>query len=347
MYEVAKRYVDKGISLVPVASDGSKQPATFLLPKVGKRYMWQVLMERPPTDEELRKWYSENYTGSLTGMAVVCGAISANHEVIDIDWPDIVDEWLATVREANSTLFERLVLVNSPRPGLHCHYRASSLNPPKVLAAEVVPSLGTNKVSQIEIRGNKCLCIVPPTPTTCHPNKVPYVYRTDRTLLDIETISEEERVLLYEVCKTFEQRPSPRERSLRSREVHHNSERKLDRRRPDHDFEYKQSWIELLEQHGWTCQGEGTDSQHWCRPGKTDSVSGTLDFMGNGLFHVFTSSVSGLEQQQSYTKFGFYAAVEFDGNREKAKAALQANGYGQPKLINRPRRFRRGSRKTR
>jgi len=44
LYETAKRYVDAGLSVIPVRADGSKAPA------IGS---WKQFQERRPTAEEL------------------------------------------------------------------------------------------------------------------------------------------------------------------------------------------------------------------------------------------------------------------------------------------------------
>ena len=60
------------------------------------------------------------------------------------------------------------------------------------------------------------------------------------------------------------------------------------------------TWPELLTTFGWH---GGPD--HWTRPGKDSGTSGTLNFGGNGLLHVFTNA-AGLPDNQSYGKWRFW-----------------------------------------
>jgi putative DNA primase/helicase len=71
----ARRLRDAGLSIIPVRTDGSKAPA---LP-------WKAYQSRLPTEAELREWFG--HPGY--GLAIVCGAISDNLEIIDFDASDL------------------------------------------------------------------------------------------------------------------------------------------------------------------------------------------------------------------------------------------------------------------
>jgi len=83
-------------------------------------------------------------------------------------------------------------------------------------------------------------------------------------------------------------------------------------------------WCDLLEGAGWTKHSENGTESTWTRPGKDNGVSATLNFKGSNLFHVFSSAVSGLEQNQNYGKWRFYLWTNGFENRqvEAAKAYL-------------------------
>jgi putative DNA primase/helicase len=79
VYIQARRYVDGGLSVIPVRLDGSKAPACE----------WQEFQVRQPMDKELRGWFFEG--GS--GIAIIGGRVSGNLERIDFDEPGIYEEF--------------------------------------------------------------------------------------------------------------------------------------------------------------------------------------------------------------------------------------------------------------
>jgi hypothetical protein len=61
-------------------------------------------------------------------------------------------------------------------------------------------------------------------------------------------------------------------------------------------------------------------TEYWCRPGKSprEGHGLTLNYQGNDLLHVFTSSVAELEPQRSYSKWGFYVCMSYGGDFRRA-----------------------------
>ena len=77
----------------------------------------------------------------------------------------------------------------------------------------------------------------------------------------------------------------------------------------------------LLERHGWTRLGQNGDNEQWQRPGK---AGGSLSAHWDGkCFFCFTSSVDGLDAGKGYSALGLLAALEYDGDRDAARKALE------------------------
>src|SRR5690349_7011301 len=77
VYEAAVRYVEAGLSVIPIdAYDGSKSPDPRRIKS------WKVYQFRLPSIDELRAWYE---CGGPFGLAVICGAVSGGLEIIDLD----------------------------------------------------------------------------------------------------------------------------------------------------------------------------------------------------------------------------------------------------------------------
>ncbi|NBW13407.1 MAG: hypothetical protein EBR82_35905, partial [Caulobacteraceae bacterium] len=68
---IALRFLKEGISVVPVADDGSKRPA----------FAWQRFQQELPTTDELLKWFK----GNVQGIGVVTGKVSGNLEMLELE----------------------------------------------------------------------------------------------------------------------------------------------------------------------------------------------------------------------------------------------------------------------
>src|SRR3989338_10496664 len=69
MLETAKKYISKGVSVIPVKAD--KRPALE---------SWKEYQSRLATEEELVKWFS----ATQNGIGIVTGKLS-NLSVVDVD----------------------------------------------------------------------------------------------------------------------------------------------------------------------------------------------------------------------------------------------------------------------
>jgi hypothetical protein len=89
-----------------------------------------------------------------------------------------------------------------------------------------------------------------------------------------------------------------------------------------------ESWFSILQAAGWKLHSENGSESKWTRPGKNGGVSAKLNFNGNNLLTVFTSSVAGLnnngELSETFGKWRFYCWSNGFENRqvEAAKAYL-------------------------
>src|SRR5262249_34874260 len=80
--ELAEAYLEAGLSIIPITSDGAKQPDWTVLPQlppkgqpdgaIGPR--WYPYQKEPPTLDQVQDWFSDGDRG----IALVCGAVSGN-----------------------------------------------------------------------------------------------------------------------------------------------------------------------------------------------------------------------------------------------------------------------------
>ena len=100
--EHALRLSRAGLSVLPIACDGTKQP----LPG----HPWKHLQSQIPSEPEIRRMFA-----GKKGIAIINGKVSGNLETLDIDAPELVEPFESAVRELAPGLLERLPTVASPR----------------------------------------------------------------------------------------------------------------------------------------------------------------------------------------------------------------------------------------
>lgn len=345
-HEAAKTYVSAGLSVIPIKPNGTKMPCRGLLPVTredveGYPYRgWDPFKSRLPTLSELESWFGG--WGSTTGIAVVCGHVSGNLEAIDIDSSEHVEPWLDLVRDQAPQLIDQLVLVGTPRPGLHAYYRCDTISSSTKLSYKEAPDANRSAAgcegavrSDIdydlvaESRGEGAYALVPPSLGICHPSGRPYLFRSSRTLSDVQCISADERELLFRLARSLGI-PLPRSAPRRVQSTKQYSPRALDRSRPGDDFCARAVWDDLLQHYGWSLWDVGSDGeQFWTRPGKSSGVSASVNHAETDTLYVWTSSIPELEPNTCYSKFSFVAHMEYDGDFKRAAAALRELGYGQ------------------
>jgi putative DNA primase/helicase len=348
VHQASQQLVAAGLSVIPIeAYEGSKSPDTYRLPLAHdpvdhrRKPSWSAYQIRRPTTEELRRWYERK--GSY-GLAVLGGTVSGGLygiglEIIDIDTADLAKPWMEAVEREAPGLISSLVRIQTPRPGLHVYYRCSVYGVCQKLAfAPAVDDLGNpafdaagrpTRKTLIEVKAEGGYCLIPPSPARCHPSGRLYRYvEGSPTLLNIPTITPDERLILLKAARSLNQWKEP------ERAVHAPKSRakKSGNLRPGDDFNMRANWADILIPHGWTSAGAYGEEERWCRPGKDSGISATTNHGGSGLLHVFSTNADRFDADGSYTKFAAYALLNHDGNFEEAARELAAQGYGKKTL---------------
>lgn len=322
IYEAAKAYLAAGLSVMPIAADGTKQPDSRRLAR------WKVYTQQRPTPATLYDWFQ---FGGPCGMAVIGGSISGGQggyglEIIDFDTADLFEPWAELVEQVVPGLWQRLVRVQSPRPGVHVYYRCSEYGGSTKLACtgEVDGNGRQTRKTLIELKGEGGYCLVPPSPKTCHPSHRLYrLAEGSLPLTAIPVITPDERSVLLEQARSFNawvEAP----RVARSVVAPATDNQGL----PGEDFNERGSWEDILEPHGWKLVGDRGQVQDWCRPGKDSGISATTNYEGSGVLYVFSSNAYPFEEGQSYRKFRAYALLNHGGDFTGAARALRRKGYG-------------------
>jgi putative DNA primase/helicase len=297
--QAAHRYTRAGLSVIPIRGDGSKAPA---LPS------WRPYQERVATDDELQDWFGRD---GDRGLAIL-GRNGV--EILDFDRPGLFDQFHEVVEERQPGLVDRLPRVATPSGGVHLFTRSELREGNQKLARD------TNGKTLIETRGEGGYVVAPPSPPCCHPARRPYVHVAGTGLHEIPHLRLEERSVLHEVARSFNQKPD--------RDVDEPRRGTAVGGRPGDIYNEAVSWREVLEPAGWTVARANGEVLYWRKP-RADGPGhhATTGHCGD-RFHCFSTSSPPFEPDTTYTKFTAYALLYHDGDFGDAARDLAARGYG-------------------
>ena len=313
VFQAALRYVEAGLSVIPIDAD---EPTKSPDPR--RIRAWKIYQIRRPRIDEIRGWYD---LGGQFGLAVLGGKVSGGLEIVDFDSFELAAPWIDHVEARMPGLTAKLVMVQSPRPGLHVYYRCPKFGECQKLASG--PAVDGNdvairdesghlkKATWIELKGEGGYCLVPPSPRRCHPrNKLYKLLDDSPDLTQIPIINPEERTVILEEARRFNQwvEAEPKRVESVERTV------KSDGNRPGDDFERRANWADILAPHGWVMVRQRGEIEDWRRPGKNDGISGTVNYQNSGLFYAFSTNSYPFEEGRGYSKFHAYTVLNHGGD---------------------------------
>ena len=107
-------------------------------------FPWKVYQEQMVTEEELSRQMSDN---RAKGVAIICGSVSGNVEVIDIDTKyETYDLWEAIRSAIPSELLTKLHIVKTRSNGKHLIYKCEAIEGNQKLAQRL-PTLEEAKAN--------------------------------------------------------------------------------------------------------------------------------------------------------------------------------------------------------
>lgn len=162
-----------------------------VLPCVGKRpavQSWASLQVKRPPMSHLHEWHKR---GLLSNVGVICGTVSDNLVVIDLDGVDAVNEFQRVFPHLRKT---RQVASGSGK-GMHFYFRCQEL-PPTTRKSDT-PFGG------FELRADGCYVVAPPS---IHPEThMPYYAMTRQPVMEVERLDE-----VVEFIRSFQKDKAPK-----------------------------------------------------------------------------------------------------------------------------------------
>jgi hypothetical protein len=311
---IALRFLTQGISVVPVANDGSKRPA----------FAWQRFQQELPTPDELLMWFKDD----VNGIGVITGKVSNSLEMLELEGRAVAQKMHLDIAEiANNSglgdLWQRLnggYVELTPSGGLHWLYRVSDGTLPGNTKLARKPGENGGVDVWAETRSEGGFTITAPSGGTTHPSGGNWTL-IGGSIETIPTITMEQRSALHNIFAMFDEMPKAESIQQEVATKHDGVTT------PGDDYGSQHTWEELLVPLGWAVVYRKNEATVWRRPGKTEGISATTNFNGNDKFFVFTTSTQ-FESETSYSKFAFYATLKHGGDFKAAATDLRNQGYG-------------------
>jgi hypothetical protein len=322
----AHQYNKQRYNVIPIATDGTKQP-------IGS---WKPYQTRQATEHELQQWFGSQQP---CGIGIVCGPISSNLVVIDFDHQaeQTYPQWLAQVQQQLPDVAQRLFIVQTPRPGYHVWIQSETEPPAGQVLAWTDPQPQLDSTGQpaldadgspklqpevlIELRSTGHYVIAPGSPAAVHPTGKPYRV-LQGTVSAVPVLSAEQVQQLLAIARTFT-RYQPQHVQRQPGQQYRGEPR------PGDIYNQHTDLRQLLLQHGWQLHHSVDDVDHLTRPGKpaTAGTSATLGALrsddGQPLLYVFSSAAAPFQAGCTYDAFAAFTMLEHNGDFSTAAAAVR------------------------
>ena len=301
-------YVNEGLSLIPVREFAEVIGGEEKGVKTPKEKSWKYAQQsRAAKETILQKLYAPN-----SAPAIVCGEVSGNLEVIDIDtknWHGIDALYLQEVKSIYPELYAKLRIHRTPSGGCHILYKCTE-NTGK---SQKLCKKNGAKEHAIETRANNGYVVAPPANG--------YSVVSERP---IPILTKAQRDGLIELAKCFDEtvKQVVVAKPLRVQDNMYDEN-------PFEAFNKSQEAELVLQRNGWRIYKQGKNFTHYTRPGKSSNTSASF-IHDKCLYHFFTSS-SEFQPDRTYSPASVMCVLEFQNNYKDLYKHLIDQGYGKLK----------------
>ncbi|OMP80099.1 bifunctional DNA primase/polymerase [[Flexibacter] sp. ATCC 35208] len=306
----AINYINLGLSVIAV--DRYKQPLV----------KWTEFQTRAPRIYQVEKMFR---LPGASGVAVICGQVSGNLEVIDIDCKNalissLFEQYWDKIKTSSPVVADSLVVAATKNGGYHLYYQSPVADRNKPLARRnTTPVELAGNPDQvlkvlIETRAHKGYVIAPPS--------IGYKF-LQHDLYNLPFISSKDRELLHSLAAGFNTLMQTVTRKKGASLQYVDS--------PLDDFDLRGDILELLKKHNWTIVEDYGDITLVKRPGNSLSYSsGNFNHVTN-RFSVFSTSTV-FAAETPYKPSAVFAILECNGDFHEATRRLLMLGFGKARL---------------
>jgi putative DNA primase/helicase len=324
---------DQGYCVLPTRTDGSKAPDVTT---------WKAYQNEAPNRQRVEAWFADDHPG----VGVLCGAISGNLEMLELEGRAVTEGALADLQHLieQSGLADLWLRITrdgyterTPSGGLHFLYRVDGTPVPgntklanrPATDAELEAKPKETVKGLAETRGEGGYVVVAPSHGPTHPSGKPWEL-VHGGPGQVATITADEREQLHRLFRCLDKIPVVEPAPARPLQVVRGT---TDGATPGDDFEAKVPWDDpmLLGGAGWRPTFSQGHVTFWRRPGKdTPGVSATTGKdPARDRLYVFSSATE-FPTETPITKFGAYALLHHANDFKAAARELRRLGYGAP-----------------
>lgn len=315
--------LQQGISVIPIWDSDRLVNGEQVLRKAAC-FKWKEYQQKIITKEEL---WLQMERANTSAVAMVCGTVSGNLEVIDVDVkykPGVDAQLFSDLKELYPQIYSRLRIHRTPSGGYHIPFRIAGHAAPgntklarrekseQELLAEPKPKT----VCYIETRGEGGYVAAPPS--------LGYEVIKNQP---IPELSWEERTAIVTLCTTYnEQIVVEKPPAQTQREASYYDET------PFEHFNRACDPVQLLTQFGWQFIKHSGAYLWFSRPGASRATDVHASFNTEKRFYyIFSTNASGLDSDRAYLPSTVYALLGFQADKQRAYASLVQQGYGRIK----------------
>lgn len=320
-----QKLLPQGLSIIPVRDKADeKYAAKTPYPK------WKEYQNRQILEHEL---YNQLETFNTGAIAIICGKISGNLEVIDVDvknYPGIDAVLFDEIKTLYPNIWHSLRIHRSPSGGYHILYKVLGEVPgnKKLAGRETTEQEKENysklfpdkkrpltEVNFIETRGEGGYVLAPPS--------MGYSVFKDG---EIPVLTWEERCSIIAICTSLNRiQPKPKQEPKQAKNTESFYEEN-----PFQDYNNRCDLLALMQNHGWSfVRQKGTKIWLTKPGGKSKHVHAAI-FTDSNLFYCFTTGTDFISQQ-SYRPSAVLAFLQFNDDWKQCYKFLVDNGYGKIK----------------
>uniref|UniRef100_UPI00321799A8 VapE domain-containing protein n=1 Tax=uncultured Draconibacterium sp. TaxID=1573823 RepID=UPI00321799A8 len=285
------------LSIIPV----STQKTPF-------RSWVQYQKEIAPFEE----WYNHYIKDGTVG--IICGKISENLEIIDIDTKNdpqgiIHKEYFKRIPEQ---LLKRLIIQTTPNKGMHLIYRC----PDVPIDGNLKLALHSNGEVILETRGEAgYFC------TSINRNRVIQgTFDLKNGDVEIPIITPEEREFLLDTARSLTRYFPSQKNTKEDGKPYQYKEPAINK------FNEEFNIIDIFTQKGWTVENEDGEKVYLLRPGSSSAAHSGYYFLETKTFFCFSTSTP-FSTEKPYNHFQILQVLEGNGDYRTTLNLLPKYGY--------------------
>lgn len=325
VWQEIENLLDHGINLIPVRDKDQLYKGKLYKAKTPysewTTYQYELIDRAILFDQMANKY-------DTTAVAMVCGSISGNLEVIDFDvkyYPGIDAVVLTAMQELYPDIFKKLRRHRTRGGGIHLVYRIADHDVPGSVHLAERPATQEELDADTSRNKRKTRCFIETRGTGALATAPPSLGYEVLNNIQVQTITWEERCTIIEFCKSYNEHfPNEKPYTPPKSEINYYDEN------PFEHYNRTVDPVELFTSFGWTLVRKHGDYIWFTRPGgHRNEVHAGFNTV-KCTYRVWGTKAD-LDSERSYTPSTILAHYSFNGDKSATYTYLVQQGYGRIK----------------